>query len=499
MILPMLVLHRSFHKDNSEKQQYARSKVTRLHFLSALFQEAYTYLHNNLSASILGVKIYTMPFCRDFPLDLSSVATMKSAIDDCRICGGALVVAPEHRLSLELKVKEMHHNGEHDIAARIEQDILEQDIWCDIIDECDEVLRHRYQLIYAIGKDQKLPGGINRWRAVQAILSVLTHNEEIQEFLHLHPKACKLVNNSRSEWGEIQFFDGESLEEMLARRVTCYQTNRPTNQPSDQLTDRPTDCCSPRLQEGLLDKVADAIIRAPPHELEWMRDHPLKVNIKNAMIEKDIPADHLRDLSEQRLTDVLALRGFLVGGLLRHCLLKRHRVDFGIVRPGKNRVAVPFRFADTPDERSEFAHPDCAVAFTVLAYYHDGLKRHEFELALEALFSQGKSAQRNFYNCWFQAMTVDPVSFETFDCVEKIDTSNRAQFEKLWRVYRRNIHTINFYLNYCVLPYETAQFDKRRVCPPFYFSMAIFCPLHSYLLLVLYLQTYCNLVESCPE
>ena len=76
---------------------------------------------------------------------------------------------------------------------------------------------------------------------------------------------------------------------------------------------------------------------------------------------------------DQRLPDVLALRGFLVGGLLRHCLLKRHRVDFGVARPVKRRVAVPFRFADTPDERSEFAHPDCAIAFTVLANYYDGL------------------------------------------------------------------------------------------------------------------------------
>jgi hypothetical protein len=47
--------------------------------------------------------------------------------------GGALVVAPEHRLSLELKVKELHRGGEHDIATRIEKDILEQDIWYDII------------------------------------------------------------------------------------------------------------------------------------------------------------------------------------------------------------------------------------------------------------------------------------------------------------------------------------------------------------------------------
>lgn len=107
--------------------------------------------------------------------------------------------------------------------------------------ECDEVLRHRYQLIYAMGVSIELPGGANRWMAVQAILSVLTHNEDIQEFLHIHPKACKLVKKSSSRWAEVQFFDGELLERMLKK---------------------------PRLEGGLLEKVGDAIICNPPHEME---------------------------------------------------------------------------------------------------------------------------------------------------------------------------------------------------------------------------------------
>jgi len=446
----MLVLHCSFQRDNSAAQQYVRNKVPRLHFLSALFEEAYKYLQNYLSASILGIKIYTIPFCRDVTLDLKSVATMKGAIDDCRMCGGALVVAPEHRLSLELKVKELHRRGEHDIATHTEKDILERDIWYDIIDECDEVLRHRYQLIYAMGVSIALPGGANRWMAVQA-----------------NPKACKLVKKSSSRWAEVQFFDGEPLKRML----------------KGQLERR-----SPRLEGGLLEKVADAIICNPPHEMEWMRDHPLKEDIKKAMTKEEFSADTLHDLSDQRLSDVLALRGFLVGGLLRHCLLKRHRVDFGVARPGKLRVAVPFRFADTPDERSEFAHPDCAIVFTVLSYYHDGLTRRELEQALKTLLTLGGSAQRNFYGLWFQAScsdqsAVDHALFESIDRIEKIDLTNQVQFEKFWHIYSHNMYTINFYLNYCVLPYETEQFESRRVCFPFhnlnydvhFSSLTLFC------------------------
>jgi hypothetical protein len=482
----MLVLHSSFQLDNSAAQLYVRNKVPRLHFLSALFEEAYKYLQNYLSASILGIKIYTIPFCRDVTLDLKSVATMKCAIDDCRLGGGALVVAPEHRLSLELKVKELHRGREHDIAARIEKDILEQDIWYDIIDECDEVLRHRYQLIYAMGVSIELPGGGNRWRAVQAILSVLTHNEDIREFLHLHPEACKLVKKSSSRWAEVQFFDGEPLEIMLKKP-------------------RFDGCIRQQVHKGLLEKVADAIICDPPHEMEWMRDHPNKMHIKRAMTKEEFSADSRYNLSDQQLSDVLVLRGFLVGGLLRHCLLKRHRVDFGVARPGKRRVAVPFRFADTPDERSEFAHPDCAIAFTVLSYYHDGLTRLELDLTLKTLLTLGDSAQHNFYGLWFKAScsdqsAVDHALFELIDCIEKIDLTNQVQFEKLCHIYSHNMYTINFYLNYCVLPYETEQFESRRVCFPFHnlnydvhFSfLTLFClfSLH---------QTNWDSVEPCPK
>lgn len=154
VILPMLVLYQSF-KRKSEGGEFLREKVTRLNFLSALFEEAYRYLQNHLTASILAVNIYTMPFCRDFQLNLASIERMKNALDNCQIDGGALVVAPEHRLSLELKAKELHRRGDEttrdrEIAEQIDH-LICRDAWLDILDECDELLRHRYQLIYAMG------------------------------------------------------------------------------------------------------------------------------------------------------------------------------------------------------------------------------------------------------------------------------------------------------------------------------------------------------------
>ena len=243
---------------------------------------------------------------------------------------------------------------------------------------------------------------------------------------------------SSEQWPDVQFFEGRSLDIMLGESGN----------------------------DGLLVKLVDAIVINPPHELRWMYNHPSSNEIKKAILEKDYSKNTIEKLSSDHLSDVLTLRGLLSGGVLRHCLVKRHRVNYGIARPGKKRLAVPFRFADTPDDRSEFAHPDCIIAFTVLAYYHDGLDKEELLLALETLMDMGHIAQRSFYNKWLDISSdkmkkVGPVIAESLDCIEKIDLTNDVQREHLYHVFSKNMFTVDFYLNYCVFPTETDQFETR--------------------------------------
>lgn len=57
-----------------------------------------------------------------------------------------------------------------------------------------------------------------------------------------------------------------------------------------------------------------------------------------------------------------AYQGFLACSVLQHCIQKRHSVDYGIRRSFGKRLAVPYRASNTPSDRSEFGHPDCAIA-----------------------------------------------------------------------------------------------------------------------------------------
>jgi hypothetical protein len=258
----------------------------------------------------------------------------------------------------------------------------------------------------------------------------LTQDNELRKYLGDNPDACQFETKSNGQWPEIRFFEGESLDAMLGH------------------------------DDGLLSKLVDAILREPPHELKWMQAHPYKHEIKKSIVGTAYnPTLEQYFHEKSHLSDLLALRGLISGGVLRHCLVKRHRVNYGVARPGKKRLAVPFKAADTPDLRSEFAHPDCAIGFTSLSYYFDGLSKDELKHALQVMMKLGENAQRNFYSRWFQISSDQRK--KDVDTVEKIDLTNDVQFQKLYEIYSKNMAAVDFYLNYCVFPVETDQFDSR--------------------------------------
>ena len=225
-----------------------------------------------------------------------------------------MLSAPEHRLSLLLKAKELAFQGQEDLAARITNDLLGMK-YRDILDECDEMLRHRYQLVYAIGQSAALPSGSNRWTAAQALLNAAS---ELQDVLTSHPEACKLNEDAtEGEWPSIQFYEGEALDVMLGKQAGRQ---------------------SPRHKSrGLMWELARAVMANPPHELLWLVNHPLTDEIMQTICDEDYVL--ISNLPKNHLQDVLMLRGLLVGGILCHCLSKRHRVSFGVARPGKKKLA----------------------------------------------------------------------------------------------------------------------------------------------------------------
>lgn len=247
----------------------------------------------------------------------------------------------------------------------------------DVLDECDEVLRHKYQLIYAVGDRTPLPSGDLRWAAVQALCRVIKHHGGGRETA----LASVLADADVAVWEE-GGHKPEAFNRLRLLRGEAMQTALPT------------------LHMAL----AEALLDEPPYELRWLKEKGQKGNgsLRGAILRYITDAASLedkggleRELGEKsrEVQSLLVLRGLLGFGIFAHALQMRPRVEYGINERGLKRLAVPYRAADTPSERAEYGHPDVALCCTVLSYYYDGLSATQTMEAFTQLLEQGPSAQ----------------------------------------------------------------------------------------------------------
>lgn len=150
-----------------------------------------------------------------------------------------------------------------------------------------------------------------------------------------------------------------------------------------------------------------------------------------------------------------------------HCLTRRHRVEYGTrnnLNDLKKFLAVPFH-ADVPSERAEFGHPDCALVYTQLAYYSQGIPESAFLQALDTLLKMGQSAQNSFYSKWFllSCNRMIELKRKSFIEVKKLGLLNTYRTNPMCVQTLPNCEVIDFWLEYCIFPDETIQYDSRLV------------------------------------
>ncbi|KAG2492072.1 hypothetical protein HYH03_009568 [Edaphochlamys debaryana] len=461
VILPMLALHWA-----------DGSRVVRLNFLSTLLDEAYGHLHAHLTASVLGRKLFTLPFHRDVELTEARVHAMASAIRHCQQDGGLVLVAPEHRLSLLLKRTEMGSKAQageeedREAAARCcsALDELAALPYMDVLDESDELLHHRFQLIYACGAPTGLPAVTERAGAVQAVLSSLS----------------RLAASGRLPLPEgAAVLEAPSAASAQPGAQLGSQSCAPPPGSFCGLRLLPGEALSDRALQRLRHSLLQELAASPPLELHWLKEHPRKARILACIFLASLAAEELLgpdvtgtgegQITPDRLSQVLALRGLLGCGLLEHGLQKRHRVDYGVDRStaqrpaqppgarGRTHMAVPFRAAHVPSERSEFAQPDVGLLLTHVS-------ADELQAALAKLLAMGPSAQQYVYEERWLPLARDRIEDEhlpLLDSAAKLDPSNPTQLQLLHAYFSHNTAAVGFWLTYCVLPSETRQFPQR--------------------------------------
>ncbi|KAG2451920.1 hypothetical protein HYH02_003695 [Chlamydomonas schloesseri] len=475
VILPMLVLALADGK-----------RVVSLTFLSTLLDEAYAYLHGALCAGVLGRKLFTLPFHRDIELTPTRVRRMRAALGHCMRERGVLLVAPEHRLSLELKWKELVLHRPTKIPATEDDsnDILKQEVAeqlaallqtpvLSILDESDELLHHRYQLVYACGGKTALVSFEPRTSAIRAVLdsvSVLSNSGCLPL-----PNAARVLEPPASAAGV-----GSGSARSEAAGLFCGLR---------LLSGPELEAALPAFHEQLARRVLEHL----PFEFQKLalllgESEADKERVVACVKSSDVGAEEtmgpelLAQLKgpagggggSELYEFVLALRGLLGGGILKHGLTLRNQVDYGIDRRkagaastatrARTRMAVPYRAAHMPSERSEYAQPDVALLLTHLAYYYDGLTLPEFTAAVEQLLhGLGKEAAADHYREWLElsAANISDDELARFADVNQLDASSSSQMAAMHRHLRRNTAVVDFWLRFCVLPAETRQYPQR--------------------------------------
>ena len=135
-------------------------------------------LVNRLSG-LLNRPIFYIPFSRSLHMNASLVNSIGCLYRRCAAEGGILVVQPEHLLSQKLMhidyILTSHGNRKKSSVAR-ELGALQD--WVakssrDVLDESDELLHVRYQLVYTAGQQKPVDDHPNRWSTIQQVFSRL--------------------------------------------------------------------------------------------------------------------------------------------------------------------------------------------------------------------------------------------------------------------------------------------------------------------------------------
>ena len=333
-----------------------------------------------------------------------------------------ILTSPESILSFDLLTIDRCRRNEFDISRLM----LIMQRWFkmyirDVLDESDEILHVKYQLIYTIGSQQQIDSGEQRWQIIQSIL-------------HLVKKHAKDIS---------KMFEQDVYYKPSERKSVFPQFRLLSNQPF----------------ETLCQKIAN----------DWLSEKHYRQNeqqlISSFILDSKKSIECFNDQYSLHTIQVfLILRGLLSSEVLLVALKKRPRVNFGVnPNPDFNRLmAVPFRAKDVAAENTEFGHPDIAIVLTQLSYYHNGLNDSQLKQCFDRLI-QDESDPAMVYENWISYDNLDSIhtSIRQWKGVNLKDYRQRTLH--LFPVFQYNILIIDYFLNHFVYPREGKQFPYKLI------------------------------------
>ncbi|CAE6503402.1 unnamed protein product [Rhizoctonia solani] len=405
------------------------SRLVRVVVLKPLWRQMFDLLVNRVSG-LSSRRVYYLPFGRHVKIDESSAQNLRSLYEECMREGGILLAQPEHILSFKLMgIDRLIFTCSTETAVantlRDMQDWLKTHTR-DILDESDEILHVRYQLVYTVGEQQPLDDHPDRWTTTQQLLRLATtHVEKLQR----------------------EYLAGLSHEHRKCGRLPALRI----------MPD-----CPVEAERKLILAVASDVLDGRLLNLSCDR-LPLVVrnNLVDFFTKNKLPFsdyDTLRRNCDPTIwKGLLLIRGLLASGILIFTLKHKHyQVDYGLDL-SQSLLAVPYRAKDIPSLRAEFGHPDVAVVLTCFSYYYQGLTAKQLELCFELLFKLDNPTLE--YEQWVQRDDTIP---EDLKQLNGINLKDQQQFtDRLVPGFSHNSATIDFFLSSAVFPKEAKEFPEK--------------------------------------
>lgn len=322
-----------------------------------------------------------------------------------------------------------------------------------VLDESDEILQAKYQLVYTMGAQRPPDAGSHRWLVTQAVLKrVSSHMKELYSTYGKNKIEFDEKNYRADVFTPCRVLDETVFEALKTNLIDDFLEGR---------IDIDFKCGS----ESKKDK------------------------LKHILTEKAITRDEFleikRKFSEVDFNTILIVSGLLRFEVLKLALTKRWRVHYGVHAKGRRKMAIPFKAKDKAAETTEFGHPDVAVCFTQMSYYYSGqfyIKKHHVFIShmsiclnvfglfvglddnqLKRVFEilDNMSDAASVYEKWIENIPSIDSSIQTYGGVNLDDIRQRD--ELLFPLFRFNMLVIDFYCN-MVFSQELKIFDKKLMC-----------------------------------
>ena len=376
-------------------------------------------------------RIFYLPVDRSMRPNPDTVKKIHDLFVECMEAGGILLCQPEHILSFKLMALETLLRSS---SSSLSRSLLYTQRWLeenarDILDESDEILSPKYQLVYTIGTQHAPDGDYMRWKLVQEVFDLVRARASKGRY-----EGSLSVDGSSPRFPQIRIFTqecGEHLLHEVAKRIVFWDLTPSFSFRRFSRKDR----------QNLFKFITERAICDTTYD-----------RVKFICQNQD-GSDNLSILKP-----LLLFRGLIAHGILLTILKeKRWRVDYGL-DVSRSMLAVPYRAKDSPSPRAEFAHTDVAISLTCLTYYYEGLTDAQLEACFEQLYKADNPDQE--YEEW------------TKDCRGKLSpTLHNLRGLNLEDPVQRNEHifpqlrhckaVVDFFLSTIVFPKHMKEFPHK--------------------------------------